>query len=244
MARRLAIPVRTWYNYEGGVTVPAEVVLKIIELTSVEPAWLLHGKGPKFRHTSSPRHDAASPSAKTVGELLRTALQLLENEGLPHPDSSADESFEATFSIDAPARSEPASAAVSSLDHPPEFSDGDLPPHEPGPRGSSIRQEWLAAQRENRVIRVVGDAMAPILADGASVAYSQREEDLSLLHKKMVVVWMDGNPMVRWFEHCDKRFALLKAQNPSVVPSDILVDLEEPRNSFRFRRVVLINSPH
>ena len=50
MARRLAIPVRTWYNYEGGVTVPAEVVLKIIELTSVEPAWLLHGKGPKFRH--------------------------------------------------------------------------------------------------------------------------------------------------------------------------------------------------
>ena len=41
MARRLGIPVRTWYNYEGGVTVPAEVVLKIIELTSVEPVWLL-----------------------------------------------------------------------------------------------------------------------------------------------------------------------------------------------------------
>ena len=32
MARRLEIPVRTWYNYEGGVTVPAEVVLRIIEL--------------------------------------------------------------------------------------------------------------------------------------------------------------------------------------------------------------------
>ena len=45
MARRLGIPVRTWYNYEGGVTVPAEVILKIIELTSVEAGWLLHGEG-------------------------------------------------------------------------------------------------------------------------------------------------------------------------------------------------------
>src|SRR5271163_1520978 len=49
MARRVGIPVRTWYNYEGGVTVPAEVILKIIELTSVEAVWLLHGEGPKFR---------------------------------------------------------------------------------------------------------------------------------------------------------------------------------------------------
>jgi hypothetical protein len=49
MARRLGIPVRTWYNYEGGVTVPAEVVLRIMELTSVEPVWLLHGRGPRFR---------------------------------------------------------------------------------------------------------------------------------------------------------------------------------------------------
>ncbi len=50
MARRLGIPVRTWYNYEGGVTVPAEVILKIIELTAVEAGWLLHGEEPKFRN--------------------------------------------------------------------------------------------------------------------------------------------------------------------------------------------------
>ena len=85
--------------------------------------------------------------------------------------------------------------------------------------------------------------MAPILADGASVAYSPREEDVSQLHKKMVVVWLDGNPVVRWFEHCG-RYALLKAENPSVVPSEILVDLEEPRDPLRFRRVLWINSPH
>ena len=82
MARRLEIPVRTWYNYEGGVTVPAEVVLRIIELTSVEPVWLLHGKGPKFRQ--QPRvdqHDVSNKPATAVGALLRTALQLLESDG-------------------------------------------------------------------------------------------------------------------------------------------------------------------
>ena len=82
MARRLEIPVRTWYNYEGGVTVPAEVVLRIIELTSVEPVWLLHGKGPKFRQ--QPRMDHRDVSTKSVddrGALLRTALQLLESDG-------------------------------------------------------------------------------------------------------------------------------------------------------------------
>src|SRR3954454_10896470 len=91
MARRLGIPVRTWYNYEGGVTVPAEVVLKIIELTSVEPAWLLHGRGPKYRQSPrGERTDLPTKPAMTVGALLRTALQLLENNGpgRPHGDES------------------------------------------------------------------------------------------------------------------------------------------------------------
>src|SRR6185312_13441725 len=81
MARRLGIPVRTWYNYEAGVTVPAEVILKIIELTSIEPTWLLHGKGPKFRQGGPDRRDAGLPPSMTVGALLRTALQLLEGQG-------------------------------------------------------------------------------------------------------------------------------------------------------------------
>src|SRR5690349_5332446 len=48
LARRLGIPTRTWYNYEAGITVPGEILLRIIELTSVEPMWLLHGTEPKF----------------------------------------------------------------------------------------------------------------------------------------------------------------------------------------------------
>jgi hypothetical protein len=49
LARRLGIPTRTWSNYEMGVTVPAEVILQFIELTSVEPTWLLSGRGEKYR---------------------------------------------------------------------------------------------------------------------------------------------------------------------------------------------------
>src|SRR3954451_13726641 len=90
MARGLGIPVRTWYNYEGGVTVPAEVVLKIIELTSVEPLWLLHGRGPKYRQAPrGERPELPSKPAMTVGALLRTALQLLENDGARHPSNEA-----------------------------------------------------------------------------------------------------------------------------------------------------------
>ncbi|MDG3006148.1 ester cyclase [Paludisphaera mucosa] len=48
-ARRLGLPVRTWYNYETGVAVPAEVLLAFLDLTGVEPAWLLTGEGPMYR---------------------------------------------------------------------------------------------------------------------------------------------------------------------------------------------------
>src|SRR4029077_16770386 len=80
MARRLGIPVRTWYNYEGGVTVPAEVILKIIELTSVEAGWLLHGEEPRFRHVRTERGKVVGQPTLTVGALLRTALQMLEKD--------------------------------------------------------------------------------------------------------------------------------------------------------------------
>src|SRR3954452_22277496 len=139
MARRLGIPVRTCYNYEGGVTVPAEVVLKIMELTSVEPVCLLHGRGPRFRQLPrSDGHDSATRPAMTVGALLRTALQLLENE---EPSSSPTRENQADFET---AGFEP-------------------------PAARPARKELLEAQQENRCIQVSGNAMSPIIADGASI---------------------------------------------------------------------------
>src|SRR5207302_8394140 len=49
LARRLNIPARTWYNYETGVTVPAEVLLGFIDQTGTNPVWLLRGDAPQSR---------------------------------------------------------------------------------------------------------------------------------------------------------------------------------------------------
>jgi hypothetical protein len=45
----MRIPARTWENYEGGVTIPALVLLRFIELTGAAPLWLLTGEGGRYR---------------------------------------------------------------------------------------------------------------------------------------------------------------------------------------------------
>ena len=49
-ADALGIPLRTWMNYESGVTVPGEVILKLLVTTRISPHWLLSGEGAKFEH--------------------------------------------------------------------------------------------------------------------------------------------------------------------------------------------------
>lgn len=48
LAEALRLPYRTWINYESGVTVPALVVLRFIELTGACPHWLLTGEPPRY----------------------------------------------------------------------------------------------------------------------------------------------------------------------------------------------------
>ena len=59
----LGLPARTWYNYETGVTVPAEVLLSFIEETNTNPLWLLTGKRPEVSPGHG-RHDALGPDAR------------------------------------------------------------------------------------------------------------------------------------------------------------------------------------
>jgi hypothetical protein len=47
-ARELRVPARSWYGYETGCNAPAEVLLRVITLTGVSPAWLMDGTGPMF----------------------------------------------------------------------------------------------------------------------------------------------------------------------------------------------------
>jgi hypothetical protein len=75
LARRLGIPVRTWYNYEGGITVPGEILLKIIEVTSVEPMWLLRGTGPRFSDARRESNETLPPPASKAGVAAASAAK-------------------------------------------------------------------------------------------------------------------------------------------------------------------------
>lgn len=48
LAEAMSLPFRTWDNYEAGVTIPSVVILRFIQLTAVNPVWLLRGEGEKF----------------------------------------------------------------------------------------------------------------------------------------------------------------------------------------------------
>ncbi len=59
LAEALRVPERTWLNYEAGVTIPAQVILRFIAVSGVNPHWLLTGEGEK----SGPGYMADNPSA-------------------------------------------------------------------------------------------------------------------------------------------------------------------------------------
>ncbi len=79
LAPELGIPARTWMNYERGVTIPGETILKFIEITSAVPSWLLHGEGPTLRQKEIDRYEPAPARRSVVRDLVKTALQLLES---------------------------------------------------------------------------------------------------------------------------------------------------------------------
>lgn len=49
MSQAINIPARTWEHYENGITIPGWILLKFIEITGVEPHWLLTGNGERYR---------------------------------------------------------------------------------------------------------------------------------------------------------------------------------------------------
>jgi hypothetical protein len=48
LASALEIPLRTWLNYEIGVTMPADIMLKFLDITGTNPHWLLTGEGERI----------------------------------------------------------------------------------------------------------------------------------------------------------------------------------------------------
>jgi hypothetical protein len=48
LAEKLDVPFRTWMSYETGTGMPAQSILRFIEVTRTNPHWLLTGEGRKF----------------------------------------------------------------------------------------------------------------------------------------------------------------------------------------------------
>ena len=59
LAKQLGIPAKTWSHYETGVTIPGEVLVKFIVVTSTDPLWLMTGEGSRVL-VRSPRADDCS----------------------------------------------------------------------------------------------------------------------------------------------------------------------------------------
>jgi hypothetical protein len=49
LAKRMGMPFRSWLGFESGQEIPAEQILRFIEVTGAEPRWLLKGEGQRYR---------------------------------------------------------------------------------------------------------------------------------------------------------------------------------------------------
>jgi hypothetical protein len=49
IAEAVGVPEATWRNYESGVSIPGEYLLRFIVTAGVRPSWLLTGDGPIFQ---------------------------------------------------------------------------------------------------------------------------------------------------------------------------------------------------
>jgi len=229
LARQINVPIRTWYSYETGVTVPAEVLLKFVELTLVEPVWLLHGQGPKYQTPlPDPSHvDAVTPAATQTRLPADRSNQGVLSARIVGP------AFERSSS----------NGAIKSADMNEAHSAGDVSTTNDPHQTSVATRPSLSRQRSCRCVRIEGNAMEPIIADGAFVAFADAEEDLSDLEGKLVVAQLRGRPIVRWF-HYSGRFAMMRAENAAFEPGTELIDLDDQSHDLRIRRVLWIGTPH
>lgn len=240
LARRLNLPIRTWYNYETGVTVPSEVLLRFIELTNVEPQWLLSGDGARYRRSRPLPGDRDSESipAGSVRDLLHQALSMLDHdtEGAPIPsvifprehglelDRPTDQVL---VRVEDPAPSEGESELASSSTH-------------------LMKREWLSGPKRFQCLRIRGDSMMPLLADGAVVGIAERPETPEALNGVLVAAKIDDQVLIRWLQIAGP-VALLRAEDPEIEPQIVPINDPEQGNVpevMHFRRVLWSCTPH
>ena len=185
LARRLNLPARTWYNYETGVTVPAEVLLAFIDQTGANPVWLLSGEGEHYRREG----EATLLSDLSPIQLIRRGLEKLEQ--LPGESRAAE------------ANGHPGDLASDfvavSLVPLPGLIPGAIDPARVEGHIMAYR-EWLPHPKETVAVRLDDDAMFPILPAGSVVAVDRTITDPAQLQGKMVAAMPEGVPMIRWLD--------------------------------------------
>ena len=206
LARQLNLPARTWYNYETGVTVPAEILLSFIEQTRTNPVWLLNGEGPKYRDSVQ---DMVLEGLSPV-DLIRRGLEKLEQQPravqLVAPEDLPAERISDYLAVDL--------VPLHTLTEP------------IAPRSSQqvlAFRRWIPHPRETVAVRIDDDAMHPVLPRGSAVAIDRSERDPERLHGRLVAAAPEGQPMIRWLEVSGRHLILRPNQAHADFP---LIPLE------------------
>jgi hypothetical protein len=222
LARRLNLPARTWYNYETGVTVPAEVLLGFIDQTGANPFWLLSGEGPKYRRNQ----DEMVLSELSPIELIRRGLEKLEQE--PH-----DVVIVAPDHLPGEAMSEFVAVSLVPLR---ELSRRPIDPSTVEGYIMAYRQ-WLPNPQETVGVRLEDDAMHPILPSGSIVAVDRSVTDPQQLQGRIVAARPEGETVIRWLE-ISGRHMILRPNQPRRDHPLIPVELDAVNDGLIIGQVV------
>lgn len=216
LARRLNLPARTWYNYETGVTVPAEVLLAFIDQTGANPVWLLSGEGERFVRGDG----EASVSDLSPIQLIRRGLEKLEQQPdgmiVVPPDQMPTDVSSRFVAVSLVPLDELVARAPN-----PERVEGQVLAY----------RDWLPHPRETVAVRLDDDAMFPILPAGSVVAVDRALTDPRRLQGKMVAAVADGIPMIRWLEVSGRHLIFRPNQvsrDHPLIPMEIDGDGEPP----------------
>lgn len=212
LARRLDLPARTWYNYETGVTVPAEVLLSFIEQTGVNPTYLISGEGSRYRRPN----DERLLSELTPVELIRRGLEKLER-------ASSEVVVVAPDNLPTDVASDFAAVSLYPLS---ETINPVLDPSRIEGHVIAYRR-WLPNPAETIGVRMTDDAMHPILPVGSIAAIDRSQTDPVKLHGRIVAACPEGTPMIRWLEVSGRHLILRANQQGREFPL-VPVDLEDP----------------
>ena len=170
-----ALPVRTWYEATKQVlTVPAEVVLRVIEPDRCR------GELVAPRHIAQvprdPQPSVRNSSETSVQSLLRTVYIASKRGDLPLRDAPSPRRYEQDEDKPNSPLNQPNLILVN-VDDP----GHEQLTHASGPRFVAAHREWHAAELEHRCLHISDDSMAPLIADGAYVAYSEADDSFGEL---------------------------------------------------------------